>query len=389
MSNIFLAEAQQMESELISWRRHIHQFPEVGLELPETVAFVQNELEKMKVSYHTYEDCSCVVAQIGTGGRCFLLRADMDALPLKEESGEPFASINGCMHACGHDMHTTILLGAAKILKKHEHELKGTVKLLFQSGEEIFAGAKKAVEAGVLENPTVDAAMALHVNTTPESTIACGIHPMSSVYAFRIKVRGKGAHGSMPHDGIDPINTLVHIYIALQEVLAREVSAMDQAVLTIGKIQSGSAANILPDGGEMEGTLRTFRPDLRKVLIERIDEIVHSVSRTYRTEAEIEVLSDVPAVVCDEQLLNEALESLKELGNMTPISTKVQTMGSEDFAVISEKVPSIFFALGALPQESMVIYGLHNPKIKFSEKSLSTGVAIFTKIAMDWLENHQ
>lgn len=389
MSNIFLAEAQQMESELISWRRHIHQFPEVGLELPETVAFVQNELEKMKVSYHTYEDCSCVVAQIGTGGRCLLLRADMDALPLKEESGEPFASINGCMHACGHDMHTTILLGAAKILKKHEHELKGTVKLLFQSGEEIFAGAKKAVEAGVLENPTVDAAMALHVNTTPESTIACGIHPMSSVYAFRIKVRGKGAHGSMPHDGIDPINTLVHIYIALQEVLAREVSAMDQAVLTIGKIQSGSAANILPDGGEMEGTLRTFRPDLRKVLIERIDEIVHSVSRTYRTEAEIEVLSDVPAVVCDEQLLNEALESLKELGNMTPISTTVQTMGSEDFAVISEKVPSIFFALGALPQESTVIYGLHNPKIKFSEKSLSTGVAIFTKIAMDWLENHQ
>lgn len=389
MSNIFLAEAQQMESELISWRRHIHQFPEVGLELPETVAFVQNELEKMKVSYHTYEDCSCVVAQIGTGGRCFLLRADMDALPLKEESGESFASINGCMHACGHDMHTTILLGAAKILKKHEHELKGTVKLLFQSGEEIFAGAKKAVEAGVLENPTVDAAMALHVNTTPESTIACGIHPMSSVYAFRIKVRGKGAHGSMPHDGIDPINTLVHIYIALQEVLAREVSAMDQAVLTIGKIQSGSAANILPDGGEMEGTLRTFRPDLRKVLIERIDEIVHSVSRTYRTEAEIEVLSNVPAVVCDEQLLNEALESLKELGNMTPISTTVQTMGSEDFAVISEKVPSIFFALGALPQESTVIYGLHNPKIKFSEKSLSTGVAIFTKIAMDWLENHQ
>lgn len=389
MSNIILAEAQQMERELISWRRHIHQFPEVGLELPETVAFVQNELEKMKVSYHTYEDCSCVVAQIGTGGRCFLLRADMDALPLKEESGESFASINGCMHACGHDMHTTILLGAAKILKKHEHELKGTVKLLFQSGEEIFAGAKKAVEAGVLENPTVDAAMALHVNTTPESTIACGIHPMSSVYAFRIKVRGKGAHGSMPHDGIDPINTLVHIYIALQEVLAREVSAMDQVVLTIGKIQSGSAANILPDGGEMEGTLRTFRPDLRKVLIERIDEIVHAVSRTYRTEAEIEVLSDVPAVVCDEQLLNEALESLKELGNMTPISTTVQTMGSEDFAVISEKVPSIFFALGALPQESTVIYGLHNPKIKFSEKSLSTGVAIFTKIAMDWLENHQ
>lgn len=389
MSNIILAEAQQMERELISWRRHIHQFPEVGLELPETVAFVQNELEKMKVSYHTYEDCSCVVAQIGTGGRCFLLRADMDALPLKEESGESFASNNGCMHACGHDMHTTILLGAAKILKKHEHELKGTVKLLFQSGEEIFAGAKKAVEAGVLENPTVDAAMALHVNTTPESTIACGIHPMSSVYAFRIKVRGKGAHGSMPHDGIDPINTLVHIYIALQEVLAREVSAMDQVVLTIGKIQSGSAANILPDGGEMEGTLRTFRPDLRKVLIERIDEIVHAVSRTYRTEAEIEVLSDVPAVVCDEQLLNEALESLKELGNMTPISTTVQTMGSEDFAVISEKVPSIFFALGALPQESTVIYGLHNPKIKFSEKSLSTGVAIFTKIAMDWLENHQ
>lgn len=173
-----------MESELISWRRHIHQFPEMGLELPETVAYVQNALEKMKVSYHTYEDCSCVVAQIGTGGRCFLLRADMDALPLKEESGESFTSINGCMHACGHDMHTTILLGAAKILKKHEHELKGTVKLLFQSGEEIFAGAKKAVDAGVLENPTVDAAMALHVNTTPESTI----------YLFGIRCITSGAN---------------------------------------------------------------------------------------------------------------------------------------------------------------------------------------------------
>ena len=183
MQNQLLKEANEFQEKLSAWRRALHQIPEIGLHLPKTVAFVKKELEQMDIPYTVYEESSCIVALIGSGEKCFMLRSDMDALPVREESGEPFASENGCMHACGHDMHTTTLLGAAKLLKSHERELKGTVKLLFQSAEETFQGAKAAVDAGVLENPRVDAAFAMHVAPNSENKkIIYGEYPMDFVF---------------------------------------------------------------------------------------------------------------------------------------------------------------------------------------------------------------
>ena len=390
MDKDILREAREIENEIIHWRRELHQKPEVGTCLPNTVKYIEEELTKMNVSFQTYEEISCIVAQIGQGENCFLLRSDMDALPIREESGEVFAAKNGCMHACGHDMHAAILLGAAKILKRHEDCLKGTVKLLFQSGEENFTGARKAVEAGVLKNPDVKAAMALHVNVEGKAnTVCCGLFPMASVYGFKINIIGKGTHGAFPQEGIDPINTAVHIYQALQEMIAREVSAFDQAVLTIGKIQAGTAANIIPEYAELQGTLRVFSPELRKQLMNRISEIVQNVSSVYRTKAEIEVLYDVPSVVCDKELFEEMLKSMKKLDGLEPLATDLRVMGSEDFAVIAEIVPSTHVGLGVQMENIEDRYHQHSPKVRFNEKALALGTAIYVQVAEDWLENHK
>lgn len=389
MGNQLLEEANKLQQQLSEWRRELHQMPEIGLKLPKTVEFVSKELEKMGIEYKVYEECSCIVALIGHGGKCFMLRSDMDALPIREESGEPFASQNGCMHACGHDMHTTTLLGAAKLLKAYESELNGTVKLLFQSAEETFQGAKEAVNAGVLESPKVDAAFAMHVAPNSENKkIIYGEYPMTSVYGFRIVLTGKGTHGSTPEQGIDPINTGVHVYLALQELIAREISAMEEAVLTIGHFESGSAFNVIPQRAVLEGSLRTFKADVREYIIRRIHEITKSVAETYRSDFEIEVLNDVPAVRCDISLNEEIIQSVKELDPNLKTYPTFHVMGSEDFSYFSEKVPASYFFIGAGVDEKKEWVGHHNPHAKFNETCLPTCSAIYAKAAMDWLEKH-
>ncbi len=389
MIHPLLQEALDMNEELVANRRTLHQMPELGTQLPQTVAFVREKLSEMRIACEVYEDCSCVVATIGQGGKCFLLRSDMDALPVVEETGLPFASQNGCMHACGHDLHATILLGAAKLLKAHEKELKGTVKLLFQSGEETFSGASCAIEAGVLENPQVDAAFAMHVGgAMPYHTLVYGHYAMSSVYGFRIELTGKGAHGSTPEEGIDPINTGVHIYLGLQELMAREVSALEEAALTIGRFEAGKANNVIPNTAILEGTLRTFKPEIRSYLIQRIHDITESVCKAYRTEWKIEVLSDVPATTCDDTCTEEYLASIHELdGEMNTVNA-FHAMGSEDFAFITERVPASYFFMGAGVPDETLWRSQHNPHILFNEDVLARGAAIYTKVAIDWLNRH-
>ncbi len=389
MGNQLLKEANELQQQLSEWRRVLHQMPEIGLKLPKTVEFVSKELEKMGIEYTVYEGCSCIVALIGHGEKCFMLRSDMDALPVQEESGEPFASKNGCMHACGHDMHTTTLLGAAKLLKAHESELNGTVKLLFQSAEETFKGAKEAVDVGVLENPKVDAAFAMHVAPNSENKkIIYGEYPMTSVYGFRIILTGKGTHGSTPEQGVDPINTGVHLYLALQELIAREVSAMEEAVLTIGHFESGSAFNVIPQRAVLEGSLRTFKAEIREYIIRRIHEVTKGVAETYRSDFEIEVLNDVPAVKCDVALNDEVVQSIKELDEELKVYPSFHVMGSEDFSYFSEKVPASYLFIGAGVGDEKEWVGHHNPHAKFNETCLPTSSAIYAKVAMDWLAKH-
>ncbi len=389
MTNLY-HEANELNEELIKWRRDLHQIPELGITLPKTVAYVTAQLEAMNIKYTVLEACSCIVATIGSGEKCFLLRSDMDALPITEESGETFSSTNNNMHGCGHDVHCTVLLGAAKLLKRHEQELNGVVKLFFQSGEETFQGAACALQAGVLDAPKVNAAFALHVlPNTKVGTLLYSNTPMASVYGFQITITGHGGHGSQPESCIDPINAGVEIYHALQSLIARECPPKERAALTIGQFSAGNAANIIPETALLKGTLRTFNPETRRLLIRRIHEIVPTLGTAYRCKVEIEELSNVPNIVSDDSLNTFFLNSLNELDIITEINDDFHMMGSEDFAFISEKVPSSYFILGAGVEDSSKWLGLHNPKVIFNENVLSMGAAIYSKIAIDWLNKHK
>ena len=378
MKNQIMLEAEQIKEEMTAWRRKLHQIPEIGLKLPKTVQFVKEKLDEMGIEYTVYEESSNIVACIGHGDTCYMIRGDMDALPMEEKSGETFSSTNGCMHACGHDMHTAMMLGAAKLIKAHESELKGVAKLLFQSAEEIFAGAKAAITSGVMENPHVDAAMALHVfSQKPLGTLGGHKLPAAGVYGFRIKLTGQGVHGSSPEHGVDPINTAIHIHLGLQELISREVSGFDEVALTIGKFHAGSAANIIPETAELEGTLRVFDPVLRQKMIQRIHTITQNIAEAYRTKAEIEVLSNVPPLVCDEAENSWSREVIYEVNNSLIID-EFHAMGSEDFAFYSELVPATFYMIGAGVENPEERFPQHNPKIRFNEDVLPIGAAVYT-----------
>ena len=385
-----LEEVQKNHNTVVGWRRQLHQIPELGIELPQTVAFVAAKLTEMGITPEIYEDCSCVTATIGKGGKCILLRGDMDALPVKEESGLEFASTTNLSHACGHDFHAASLLGAAKILKDHEAELPGTVKLIFQSGEEVFKGAAAAVRCGVMENPKVDAAFATHVFAAlPLNTVCYGKYPMASVYGFKIRVQGKGTHGSSPETGVDPLTVGANILLSLQEIIAREIPAAQEVALTIGHFEGGSAANVIPDSAILEGTLRAFKPEMREYVISRITEIAESIAKTYRASVTVEELSSCPAVAIDDGMMELALNAVKELDNGMACVNGLHAMGSEDFAVYSEMVPSMIVALGAgVPDKSRWV-GQHNPKIIFNEDILENEVALYVKVALDWLEKNK
>lgn len=387
MQNELMREAAKLQSQLVEWRRTLHQMPETGTHLPRTTAFIEEKLTEMGIPCTVHADISCVVATLGAGGKCFLLRSDMDALPVAEEADVPFRSANGCMHGCGHDLHAAILLGAAKLLKAREKELQGTVKLLFQSGEEVFKGARAAVEAGILEDPHVDAAFAMHVIAMmPVGVIMTGKEPMASVDGFRITLTGHGGHGSMPEACIDPINAAVQVYLALQSLIAREVGGTEEAVLTIGQLTAGDAANVIPERAVLQGTLRTFKKEVRERLAARIREVSAAVASAYRCECDYEVLSACPSVITDDAVTDQAEKAIRALLPQAQVIRGAHGMGSEDFAEITDRVPSAYYMLGAGPEDPGKRLGQHNPKIEFDESVLSAGAAVYAKTAMDWLE---
>lgn len=390
MSINILEEVKKNHETVVSWRRALHQIPELGTDLPQTVAFVAGKLAEMNIPYEIYEDCSCVTATIGQGGKCILLRGDMDALPVKEESGLEFASVTELSHACGHDFHAAALLGAAKILKEHEAELPGTVKLIFQSGEEVFKGAAAAIRNGVMENPHVDAAFATHVfAANPMNNIMYGKYTCGAVYGFKIRIQGKGTHGSSPETGVDPLVVGANILLSLQEIIAREIAAKEEAVLTIGHFEGGSAANVVPDSAILEGTLRTFKPEVKSYIMGRITEIAESIAKAFRASVTVEELSNVPSVVCDDDMVDMMVNAVKELDNGMNLVPGMHVMGSEDFAFYAEKVPSVMCFMGAgVPDQSKWV-GQHNPRIIFNEDILVNEVAIYVKMAIDWLEKNK
>lgn len=393
--NTFLEEAQSMKEDLIGYRRTIHSHPEVGAKLPKTKAYVMEQLREF--GYEPEEICeSGIVATIegSKPGKTFLLRADMDALPVKEESVCDFKSTNGCMHACGHDMHTTMLLGAARLLKAHQDEIEGTVKLVFQPDEEGFTGAKAMLKAGVLENPKVDAAMAMHVHSgTPSNVVLCGRGTsIAGCNRFRIVVKGTGCHGAMPESGVDPINIAAHIYLSLQEIIAREISGTQPAVLTIGKFAGGDAPNIIPNEVVMEGTIRSLDKEVGEFIFNRMNDIVVNTAKMFRGEAELIELSSVPPLKNDDNLLNEITSYIREIvGEQAVAVFEHGGMGSEDFASYAYEVPSLYILLGAGTKQENPLYGepMHNEKVVFNEDILPTGAAIHAYSAITWLKNNK
>lgn len=388
--NSFLQRAIEIKDELIANRRFLHKNAEIRDDLPITVGFVKEKLNEYGVTWKEISKCG-IVGLIGGkhAGKTIMLRADMDALAIKEESGLPFACQNGYGHCCGHDLHTAMLLGAAKMLKEQEDSLYGTVKLMFQPGEEYFIGAQAMIEGGVLHDPKVDAAVDIHMNArNPVGSVAvCRGYTCASCDGMKLTVKGKGCHGAWPHTGIDPINVAAHTYLSLQELIAREAPADQTVTLTFGQFSGGSTANIIPQEVVMQGTMRTFDPTLRERLKKRIHEVVEHTALAFGAQTEYEILSDVPSLYTEPALLEELMSYCKELDiHFIPYPP---SSASDDFARITEHVPCAFFSLGCKPEGDGPTYPPHNPKIVFNEDALPIGAALHATCAYEYLSHRR
>lgn len=392
-TNTFLKRAEEMAEELVAMRRHFHENPELGMGTTNTAAFVVSKLKEMGYEPQTVAETG-VTATVGkAGGKVLLLRADMDALPMQEESGLEFASkVPGAAHCCGHDLHTAMLLGAAKLLKEQEESLEGMIKLLFQPAEENMQGARAMIEAGVMENPHVDAAFAIHVNSIAKCgrLLVFGGPTCASSDLFTIRIKGHGGHGSRPDETVDPLNVASHIHIALQALQARELRAGETGVLTVGCIKGGTTFNVIPDEAVMLGTVRTYNKEVREMLLKRMKDIAADIAHAFRAEATVE-LSDnytIP-LVSDKDMAAFAVNSFREM--LPPeqvVSMQKSFPGSEAFAFIADKVPTLFVVLGATVQMGTE-FGQHHPKVKFNEACLPIGAAAYAQMACEWLKKNK
>lgn len=377
-------------------RRYLHAHAETGFDLHDTFAYVWKQLTEMGLTPKKCGQCG-IVADIGAGDKCVLLRADMDALAIREEADVPFASTNGCMHACGHDLHTAMLLEAARLLKAREQELTGCVRLMFQPAEELLLGAADMLENGVLTGVQPTAAFMIHVMTNidlPVGTVIVSAPGVSAPAAgmFEIRIQGKGCHGAMPHTGVDPVTIAAHTVLNLQQIQTRELSLAQPCALTIGMLQAGDSANVIPDQAVLRGSLRAFDDETHQYLIRRVKEIARDTAALFHGSAETEMLGGAPTLVNDEALSGMAVSALMELlgGERVCLSSELggdatKSSGSEDFAHVSHAVPSLMVALAAGRPHDGYDFPAHHPKVRFDDAALPAGAAVYAKLALEAL----
>lgn len=371
-------------NELIQIRRDLHQIPEVGMDLPKTRKYVISILDKYNIPYQIIGKYG-ILAELGNKkGKTFLLRADMDALPMKEESGLDFScGYNDAAHTCGHDIHTTMLLGAAIQLKEKENEINGCVKFLFQPCEESIQGAKLMIEHNVLED--VDACMAFHVLTTfyPSKTIASISGPITSGSSiFRVDIHAKGGHASAPHKVIDPLKIGIRLYNAMQELVPNELNSQHSNVLAVSNFHSGTVHNVVPNSMFFEGNLRFFNMNDYQHLTKRMIELCEMHSKLYNCEIKFSEITSCPPTINNHELL----EFFKKHNQYTYIDMEYPFSFSEDFSYYSSKVPCIFLALNSGNEEEGYIYPLHHPKIIFNEDTIEMGVNSFVTTTLAYLK---
>ncbi len=366
-----------LAARVVELRRAIHRRPELGFEEHETAALIERELTALGIEHRRVAQTGVVgIVRGERPGRVAALRADMDALPIGERSGLPFASeIAGRMHACGHDAHVAMLLGAARVLASRRTALAGTVVLIFQPAEEGPGGAQPMIEQGVLDDPKVDAIAMLHVDVRLEAgTIGITPGPVNAAAdELYITVRGKGGHGAYPHTAVDAVPAAAALILALQNVAARETDPLESVVVTIGTLAGGYRNNVIADAVEMSGTIRTFDAALRDTVHERVERIAGGVARAYGVAADVRIVRGYPPVVNDAALAESATKYIAAHTGVHVVAAR-PTMGAEDFAYFAQRVPGLQIRLGVRGERAGAIHPGHSAEFRIDEDALTVGV---------------
>lgn len=387
MTSNLLEEAKSSEEWLLKVRRHLHAHPERSFQEHGTARFVEEELLRIgPMTVRTGVGKTGVVALIeGRPGPCVALRADMDALPISEETGLPYASRNeGVMHACGHDVHVTCLLGAARLLWARRKELRGSVKLIFQPAEELTLGARAMIEDGVMESPKVEMIFGLHVNPEVEAgKVAVRSGPiMASTDSFDVEVRGRGGHGAMPHRSADPILAASAVVLNLQSVVSRNVDPLKPAVLSVCTFHGGSAHNIIPERVELGGTVRTMDEGVRDLMEARILEIARSTAEALGCSASVIYHRLLPPTVNSPRAASIAAEAAREVLGEEGVEEANPVMGAEDFSLFARAVPGCFLWLGVRNERIDAVHPWHSPRFKVDEGCLAVGASVMAGCAL-------
>lgn len=389
-------EAKQLQDKIVEWRRVLHRFPEIGLDLPRTAEFVKRQLTAAGVEYKTYQNHSGITAVIGHGpGKTIGIRADMDGLPIKEETGLSYASANDNMHACGHDAHTAVLVAVAVLLKAHEDELPGRVKLIFQPAEEGPGGAEPMVKDGVLDD--VDALLAMHVGTMAGDyengdVVVSYTNTCAADDQVIISITGKGGHGSVPHDCLDPVAMAALVINNIQYIISREVPSHESAVITLASVQAGRGAfNIIPETAEIRGTIRNGSPVVREYVMKRIREVATKTVEMMRGTCTVEYVDGYPALINDRAVVESFLRSANKL--LPPERIHIMEhglMGGEDAAFFFRERPGCYyFQSNSAPcPEDGKTYGAHHPRFCLDESVFYQTAALFVQTAYDWLKEN-
>ncbi len=383
-------QAQNLFDYTRTLRRDLHQHPELAFQEVRTAGIVARELRQLGLEVTTGVAETGVVGLLegSMPGPVILIRFDMDALPIAEQTGAAYASENpGVMHACGHDGHVSVGLTVARLLGEQREKLHGAVKFIFQPAEEGMGGAERMLEAGILENPQVDYALSMHLwNECPVGWVGVTTGPlMAGADVFDVLIEGKGGHGAMPQQTTDPIVAAAQIITALQSIVSRNVSPLETAVVSVGRVRAGEAFNVIPQSAELRGTLRTFQPAVRQKVVAQFEQIVKGVAGALGCTAEVNIQRLTPAVINDAQVARKVLDAVQRLPGLR-VETGYQSMVSEDMAFMLEQVPGCYLMVGSANAEKGLNYGHHHPKFDFDEAVLPEAAAVMTAAALEFLQ---